>query len=126
MFQFPRAFSQIMQFSPSASEARPCDAHKLNLLKRFHPPPPPKRSHDSRCASVPHRHALGMALNFVGVAYYTGFWFRGEAFHSLYQIIQASRLIVLWNVLYLLGPTTSGERLRERVGKERGKRGGTR
>eukprot|EP00752_Nemacystus_decipiens_P004301 g3930.t1 len=53
------------------------------------------------------RHALEMALNLVGVAYYTGFWFRGEAFRSLYQIIQASRLIVLWDVLYLLGPTTS-------------------
>eukprot|EP00903_Cladosiphon_okamuranus_P014070 g13077.t2 len=53
------------------------------------------------------RHALGMVLNLVGVAYYTGLWFRGEAFHSLYQIIQASRLIVLWDVLYLLGPTTS-------------------
>lgn len=54
------------------------------------------------------RHVLDMVLNLVGVAYYTGFWFDGEAYHSLYQIIQASRLIILWNVLHLLGPTTSG------------------
>ena len=93
---------------------------RRTLSERFCPP----KYQDSLCASVLHRHALGMVLNLVGVAYYTGFWFRGEAFHSLYQIIQACRLIVLWNVLYLLGPTTSGERLRERVGKERGRQVG--
>ena len=65
--------------------------------------------------SVPRRRMLGMALNLVGVAYYTGFWFQGEAFHSVYQIIQASRLIILWNVLHLLGPTTSGESVRHEM-----------
>eukprot|EP00904_Undaria_pinnatifida_P002590 jgi/Undpi1/12331/HiC_scaffold_5.g02007.m1 len=53
------------------------------------------------------RHVLGLWLNLVGVAYYMGLWFSGEGWHSLYVILQASRLGVLWDVLHRLGPTTS-------------------
>eukprot|EP00903_Cladosiphon_okamuranus_P013924 g12951.t1 len=53
------------------------------------------------------RHALGMCLNLIGVAYYTGFWFDGEGWRSLYHILQASRVVVLWNVLHRLGSTSS-------------------
>lgn len=50
-----------------------------------------------------------MCLNLIGVAYYTGLWFEGEGWRSLYHILQASRVVVLWNVLHRLGPTSSGE-----------------
>eukprot|EP00752_Nemacystus_decipiens_P009899 g8831.t1 len=53
------------------------------------------------------RHALGMCLNLIGVVYYTGFWFDGEGWRSLYHILQASRVVVLWNVLHRLGSTSS-------------------
>ncbi|CAN0488864.1 unnamed protein product, partial [Laminaria digitata] len=53
------------------------------------------------------RHALGVVLNLVGVAYYMGLWFSGEGWHSLYIILQASRLGVLWDALHRIGPTTS-------------------
>lgn len=55
------------------------------------------------------RHALGMCLNLIGVAYYMGFWFDGTGWHSFYQILQASRVVILWNVLHRLGSTSSGE-----------------
>lgn len=103
----PRAVSQLRHAHPSVKHAPATDT-PIFLAARLSFGGRPDQS---LLASLPPRHALGMALNLVGVAYYTGFWFRGEAFHNLYQIIQASRLIVLWNVLYLLGTTTSGERL---------------
>ncbi|CAN0088323.1 unnamed protein product [Ectocarpus sp. 4 AP-2014] len=53
------------------------------------------------------RHALGMCLNLIGVAYYMGLWFDGKGWHSFYQILQASRVVILWNVLHLLGSTSS-------------------
>ncbi|CAM9825336.1 unnamed protein product, partial [Ectocarpus sp. 12 AP-2014] len=53
------------------------------------------------------RHALGMCLNLIGVAYYMGLWFDGTGWHSFYQILQASRVVILWNVLHRLGSTSS-------------------
>ncbi|CAM9815125.1 unnamed protein product [Scytosiphon promiscuus] len=52
-------------------------------------------------------YALGMCLNLIGVAYYLGFWFDGEAWRSFYHILQASRIVVLWHVLHRLGTTSS-------------------
>ncbi|CAM9960736.1 unnamed protein product [Ectocarpus sp. 8 AP-2014] len=53
------------------------------------------------------RHALGMCLNLIGVTYYMGLWFDGTGWHSFYQILQASRVVILWNVLHRLGSTSS-------------------
>ena len=60
-----------------------------------------------------------MCLNLIGVAYYGGLWFDGNGWRSLYHILQASRVVVLWNVLHQLGSTSSGETTRLTV------RGGT-
>ncbi|CAM9484435.1 unnamed protein product [Pylaiella littoralis] len=53
------------------------------------------------------RNTLEMSLNLIGVAFYGGLWPRGQGWHSFYQILQASRLELLWNYLHLLGPTSS-------------------
>ncbi|CAN0096267.1 unnamed protein product [Pylaiella littoralis] len=53
------------------------------------------------------RYVLGMVLNVIGVAFYVGLWFEGSAWRSFYHILQASRIVVLWNVLHLLGSTSS-------------------
>lgn len=53
-----------------------------------------------------------MVLNVIGVAYYVGLWFEGSAWRSFYHILQASRIVVLWNVLHLLGSTSSGKTLK--------------
>ncbi len=50
-----------------------------------------------------------MCLNLIGVAYYGGLWFDGNWWRSLYHILQASRVVILWNVLHRLGSTSSGE-----------------
>lgn len=50
-----------------------------------------------------------MGLNCIGVAYYLGLWFPGEAWHSAYHILQATRLMILWNIMHELGHTSSGE-----------------
>ena len=55
------------------------------------------------------RNALDMVLNIVGIAFYTGFWLDGEGSRRVYHIVQASRLMVLWSVLYRLNPITAGE-----------------
>lgn len=55
------------------------------------------------------RQALGMVLNVIGVAYYGRLWFQRKAWRSFYQILQASRVVVLWNLLHRLGSTSSGE-----------------
>ena len=66
-------------------------------------------------ASVPSRpivtrHALDMVLNIVGIAYYAGFWLHGEGSRRVYHIAQATRLVVLWSLLYRLNPTIAGEK----------------
>ncbi|CAM9416819.1 unnamed protein product [Ascophyllum nodosum] len=53
------------------------------------------------------KNALDMVLNIVGIAFYTGFWLDGEGSRRVYHIVQASRLMVLWSVLYRLNPITA-------------------
>lgn len=61
------------------------------------------------------RNVFETSLNVVGVAFYGGMWPRGQTWHSVYQILQASRLELLWNYLHLLGPASSGERRCDRA-----------
>lgn len=51
-----------------------------------------------------------MVLNLIGVAFYMGLWDNDEPWRSLYHILQASRLVILWQVLHWLGPTSKGKR----------------
>lgn len=60
-----------------------------------------------------------MSLNVLGMVYYGGMWPRGQTWHNVYQILQASRLELLWNYLHLLGPLSSGKRGRRPRGTER-------
>ncbi|CAN0188230.1 unnamed protein product, partial [Scytosiphon promiscuus] len=56
------------------------------------------------------RNNLDMSLNLCGIVYYAGLWPHGQAFHSLYQILQARfalRLELLWVNVHLLGPISS-------------------
>lgn len=53
-----------------------------------------------------------MTLNLIGVAYHMGFWFGGETWHSVYHILQASRLMLLWSMFHMVNPTSVGARAR--------------
>ena len=88
------------------------------FVRRSGSSPSPAPGHTSR-APRPKRNVLEMSLNVLGMVYYGGMWPRGQTWHNVYQILQASRLELLWNYLHLLGPLSSGKRGRRPRGTER-------